>query len=149
MPGIVETSCNLATVTLEQGHLKILVSQRSSSPRGFAEIKATVAAVARLAGAVVSEMSSYPAWQPDLDSELLQRSRQVYQALFQREPVVQVIHAGLECAIIGGLIPGMDMISFGPTIRNPHSPDERLFIPSVEKVWRLLSALLEDLGGQR
>ena len=80
-----------------------------------------------------------------MDSALLSRSKTVYRQLFGREPVVQVIHAGLECAIIGDIYPGMDMISFGPTLCNPHSPDERLYIPSIAKVWDFLIALLAQM----
>ena len=77
---------------------------------------------------------------------LLRESQSVYRRLYKKEPAIQVIHAGLECAIIGDLYPGMEMISFGPTIRNPHSPAERLHVPSVEKVWQFLVALLSTLG---
>ncbi len=75
----------------------------------------------------------------------MQRSKEAYQKLYQQEPVIQVIHAGLECAVIGDIYPGMDMISFGPTIRDPHSPDERIFIPSIEKVWDFLVALIKEM----
>ena len=79
-----------------------------------------------------------------MDSLLLRRSKETYQELYGQEPVLQVIHAGLECAVIGDLYPPMDMISFGPTIRNPHSPDERIWIPSIRKVWDFLVALLKQ-----
>ena len=77
-----------------------------------------------------------------MDSQLLQRCQLLYRRLYNKDPVVQVIHAGLECAIIGDIYPGMDMISLGPTLRNAHSPDERLYIPSVAEVWDFLVALL-------
>ena len=80
-----------------------------------------------------------------MDSPLLETCKKLYCELFEKEPVVEVIHAGLECGIIGDKYPGMDMISFGPTIQNPHSPDERIEIPSIGLVWIFLVALLERL----
>ncbi len=145
-PGVVETSNNLATVNLADGRLHILTSQRSSVPSRLREITSVIEAVAGLAGAHIQTTNKYPAWPPDAASSLLQRAKSVYGQQFGKEPIIQVIHAGLECAIIGDLMPGMDMISFGPTIRNPHCPDECIFIPSVEKVWAFLKALLADLA---
>jgi len=89
--------------------------------------------------------NKYPAWQPDMDSPLLRQAVQTYQRLFGKDPILEVIHAGLECAIIGERYPGIQMISFGPTIRSPHSPNERLYIPSIEPVWQLLAGLLESV----
>lgn len=144
MDGLVETSSNLATVALEKGRLSIVSSQRSAVMSRLHDITAKVHAVARLSGATAKDHDAYPAWQPELTSPLLQRSKKTYHLLFGHEPTIQVIHAGLECAIIGDIYPNMDMISFGPTIRNPHSPDERLLVPSVEKVWDFLVALLKS-----
>ena len=81
-------------------------------------------------------------WQPDMHSKLLQRSIETYQGLFGRAPDVRMIHAGLECGTIGSIYPGLDMISLGATIENPHSPNERLYIPSIERVWRYLVEFL-------
>ena len=133
--GLVETSNNLATVALSGPCLEILSSQRSAVMTRLAEITARIHAVADLAGAAATDENSYPAWEPSLDSALLQRCKAVYRDRFGRDPVVQTIHAGLECGLIGARKPGMDMISFGPTIENPHSPDEKLFVPSVARVW--------------
>lgn len=144
--GLVETSRNLAIARIAGGHLSILSSQRSALMSRLAEVTATVHAVADLAGATTLDENKYPAWQPDMDSPLLRQARQVYVSVFDKEPTIQVIHAGLECAIIGDRYPGMQMISFGPTIRNPHSPSERLHIPSVGSVWQLLVGLLETVG---
>lgn len=146
LEGLVETSNNLATVDLQDGRVTIVSSQRSAVMSCLDEITARVHAIAALAGADVRDQDAYPAWQPDLESVLLSNSRVVYRELFGREPVIQVIHAGLECAIIGDLYPGMDMISFGPTLRSPHSPDERLYIPSIGKVYNFLIALLAQMG---
>ena len=101
--------------------------------------------MASLAGAEARDSDAYPAWQPDMNSALLRYAQECYRRLYSRDPVIQVIHAGLECAVIGDIYPGMDMISFGPTLQNPHSPDERLFIPSISKVWDFLVALLKQL----
>jgi dipeptidase D len=144
--GLVETSSNLAVARVQEGRLSLLSSQRSALASRLAEVTATVHAVADLAGATCLDENKYPAWQPDMDAPLLHRARQVYMELFDKEPRIQVIHAGLECAIIGDRYPGMQMISFGPTIRSPHSPAERLNIPSVDLVWRLLVRLLEVVG---
>ena len=145
--GLVETSNNLATVSLSDAKLSILVSQRSAVASRLEEIQSGVHSLAALAGADVQDANAYPPWQPDTQSRLLKTSQSVYQRMFQKKPVIQVIHAGLECAIIGDIYSGMDMISFGPTIQNPHSPDERILVPSVEAVWTFLVALLEDLAG--
>jgi dipeptidase D len=141
--GLVETSSNLAVAHIADGRMKILSSQRSASASRLTEVTARVRAVAELAGGVCADDNKYPAWQPDMHSSLLRQAIQVYHSLFGEQPKLQVIHAGLECAIIGERYPGTQMISFGPTIRSPHSPKERLFIPSVEPVWRLLAGLLE------
>lgn len=146
LEGAVETSSNLATVHLSDGHLNVMSSQRSAAVSRLEEITAAVHAVARLAGASTKDQDAYPPWQPQLDSALLSRSKKAYRMLYQQEPVIQVIHAGLECAVIGDLYPGIDMISFGPTIRDPHSPDERIWVPSIEKLWNFLGALLEEIS---
>jgi dipeptidase D len=97
-------------------------------------------------GAKVAQPEGYPAWTPNLQSPLLKTLKEVYQKMFQKEPEVGAIHAGLECGIIGEKFPGMDMISFGPTIEHPHSPEERVHIGSVEKFWKFLTGLLTDLA---
>ncbi len=145
--GLVETSNNLATVQLQNGRMMILSSQRSAVPSRLDEISGRVQAVARLAGVEVKESNPYPPWQPDPGCDLLKRSEAVYRGLYGQAPVIQVIHAGLECAIIGDVYPGIQMISFGPTIRNPHSPSEKLYVPSIAKVWQLLVALLASWDG--
>jgi dipeptidase D len=145
LEGLVETSSNLATVDIAGSRISVVSSQRSAIMSCLDEITAMVHSVAGLAGAAVQDQDAYPAWQPDMDSALLRRSKSVYRQLFGQEPVIQVIHAGLECAIIGDIYPGIDMISFGPTLCNPHSPDERLYIPSIAKVWDFLVALLAQM----
>ncbi|MHC4459697.1 MAG: peptidase dimerization domain-containing protein, partial [Planctomycetota bacterium] len=138
---LVETSNNLATVEIKDKSLEILSSQRSSVMSRLEEITSRVEAAANLAGAEIKNENRYPAWQPDWSSPVLKRSQGVYQKLFSKTPKLQTIHAGLECGIIGSKHENMDMLSFGPTIENPHSPDERLFIPSIARVWEFLVAL--------
>ncbi|MBT8343023.1 MAG: beta-Ala-His dipeptidase, partial [Desulfatitalea sp.] len=145
LDGLVETSNNLAKVQLRKDQLCIHTSQRSARTSRLAEMTASIHAVADLAGASVNDENAYPPWPPDMRAPLLEKSKQVYHRMFGTAPVVQVIHAGLECAIIGDRFPGMQMISFGPTIENPHSPSERLNIASVARVWRFLTKLLAEL----
>jgi dipeptidase D len=146
LEGLVESSNNVALVSFKEDRLSILSSQRSSVASRLSEITETIHAVAELAGAQFRDENKYPAWQPDMTAPLLAQAQTIYRRLFSKEPVIQVIHAGLECAIIADRYPGMQMISFGPTIRNPHSPTERMHIPSVALVGQLLVGLLEELG---
>jgi dipeptidase D len=141
-PLLVQTSVNLSMVEIKGDALVVTVNQRSSVPSRLDAICQTVEAVGRLAGATVRTGSGYPSWPMDRDSLLLKRCTSLYQELFDAAPTVQVMHAGLECGVIGDRCPGMDMISLGPTMENPHSPSERLYLPSVEKVWQLMVALL-------
>lgn len=140
--GLVETSCNLAIVRIEQDALEIISSQRSSAMSRLDEMTERVTAVAALAGASATRMNHHPAWAPNMQAALLKRCREVYGALYDKEPVVEVIHAGLECGLIGDKVPGMEMISIGPNLRHPHSPDEKLNVPSVGRVYQFLTALL-------
>lgn len=144
--GVVETSSNLATVNLVDEHLSILVSQRSAVMSRLEEIRSSVHSLAALSGAGAQDANAYPPWQPNTESCILKKSISVYQRMFGRPPEIQVIHAGLECAVIGDTYSGMDMISFGPTIENPHAPGERLLVPSVEAVWKFLVATIEELA---
>jgi len=144
IPGLVETSNNLATARTTENEVKVLSSQRSSITSRLAEITGKVEAVAKLAGAQVEHELGYPAWEPNLESGLLLKCRQIYTETFGKEPKVEVVHAGLECGVIGSKCMGMEMISFGPTIKDPHSPAEKVFIPSIEKVWIFLVNLLKS-----
>ncbi len=141
---LVETSNNLAKVTLENKKLEILMSGRSSTMSRLDEITQDIVSVAKLAGTWVDYGNRYPAWEPNMDSKLLERCVKVYKDTFGKEPIVEAIHAGLECGIIGSKYDGMDMISFGPTIENPHSPDEKMHLPSLTKIWKLMIALVES-----
>lgn len=140
--GLVETSCNLAIVRIEKDVLEIISSQRSSAMTRLDEMTERVAAVAALAGASATRMNHHPAWAPDMAAALLKRCREVFLEMHAKEPVVEVIHAGLECGLIGDKVPGMEMISIGPNLRHPHSPDEKLDVPSVGRVYAFLTRLL-------
>lgn len=142
--GLVETSNNMATVNIEDGELVILSNQRSSNMDSLDMLVERIMSVARLAGAEGNRSGGYPSWKPNMKSELLARCVEVYRARFDKEPVVEAIHAGLECGIIGSKYDGMDMISFGPTIKNPHSPDEMIEIDSIGKTWDFMTALFDS-----
>ena len=143
---LVETSNNLATVEIKGDTLQILTSQRSLTRSRLDEISATIVATAALAGADTRCDSEYPPWTPDMQSALLELCQKIYNQVFDRPSQVKSVHAGLECAIIGDRYEGMDMISFGPDLRDPHSPSEGLYIPSLEKIWQFMVALLESYG---
>lgn len=145
VPGIVETSSNLAIVEIGGGMAKFLLlirSSRDSMRECCAEMNESAFA---MAGMKVELSGDYPAWQPDTHSEIVELMRGVYKELFAENCKVQIIHAGLECGVIGALRPHMDLVSFGPTIRSPHTPNERCHIPSVEKYWNFVKATLERI----
>ena len=144
IPDLVETSSNLAIVSEADGTLTVSTSQRSSVESRLKEISGDVVIAGALGGADSYHANSYPTWRPDRSSPLLKRSLEVYRRLNGQEAKIKAVHAGLECAVIGSIYSGMDMISFGPDIKNAHSPDERVNLPSIGKTWRLLISLLES-----
>jgi dipeptidase D len=145
--GIVETSSNLAKVEIlrDEKQLRILISQRSLEKQTLNEITAKITGLAKSAGAKVETVGGYPSWKPDVNSSLLKRAKEIYRKLNNKEPEVKVVHAGLEPAVIGEKIAGIEMISIGPTIKNPHSPQERVDIASVDAVWKFLVELIPSL----
>ncbi len=145
MPGLVETSTNLASVKTEDNRILITTSQRSSVETSKDDIACMVASVFKLAGAEVKHGEGYPGWKPNLNSEILSVMKESYKRLFAKEPLVLAIHAGLECGVIGEKYPGMDMISFGPTLRGVHAPDEKIHIESVQLFWKLLIEVLKTV----
>ena len=149
IPDLVETSTNLATVARRDGSLVIGLSSRSSVDSALQALRQRIRAMGTLAGAEVQEGNSYPGWKPNLESHLLDVVKRVHAAQLGRQPEIKAIHAGLECGIIGEKVPGMDMISIGPQIEFPHSPDERVGIESVTRFYGLLTATLEALAGER
>ncbi|MFC1595318.1 aminoacyl-histidine dipeptidase [Gemmatimonadota bacterium] len=146
VPGLVETSNNLAVVKFSDEAVQITTSTRSSVMPSLRTMTAQIRAVFELAGARVEDAGGYPGWAPNPDSHLLKTGKRVFAEVFNREPQVKAIHAGLECGIIGEKFPGIDMISFGPEIRSPHAPGEKVQISSVTNTWILLKAFLGDLA---
>lgn len=146
MEDLVETSTNLAIIHTHSDHAQIICSSRSSVASALEATRNTIAALSELSGAKIHQPEGYPSWTPDLESALLKTLKKVYKTTFQKEPEVGAVHAGLECGIIGEKFSGMDMISFGPTIEHPHSPEERVHIGSVEKFWKFLTAILTELA---
>ncbi|MFQ6113771.1 MAG: aminoacyl-histidine dipeptidase [bacterium] len=146
IPDLVETSSNLATVNIKDSEMVIHVSNRSSAASALQALQDRVAAIGLLAGAKVEELEGYPGWKPNLDSHVLKVAKEVYKDVLGKEPEVKAVHAGLECGIIGEKYPGMDMVSLGPQIEFPHSPDERVRINSVADFYELLSRVLERLA---
>lgn len=144
--GLVETSVNLATIKVAKGQLTLLFSQRSDQVAGLDWLTARLAGLARLAGGRLVVGGGYPGWQPDRDSPLLVRARQTYRQLFGSEPRIAVIHAGLECGLIGAKNPGLAMLSLGPTVKNPHSPQEKLHLPALERFCRFFRELLASFS---
>jgi dipeptidase D len=147
IPGFVETSTNLASVKVDRQCIMVTTSQRSSVESARDSIRSMVASVFALSGARYAHSGGYPGWAPNPSSPVVNVAREVYNELFSVDPKVLAIHAGLECGVIGEKYPGMEMISFGPTIRGAHSPDERLEITSVERFWALLTGILSRIGG--
>lgn len=145
IPGFVETSTNLASVRVREGVAEITTSQRSSVATAKEDICTMLASVFALAGADYVHSDGYPGWTPDPNSEITRITAASYRRLFETEPKVLAIHAGLECGLIGEKYPGMDMISYGPTIKGAHSPDERLLIPTVQRFWDLTLDVLKNI----
>ena len=144
VPDTVETSSNLAIITIGEGKAAIKILARSSSDSMKEYLTTSLESCFSMAGMKVEMTGGYSGWQPDVNSPILHAMKSSYKQQFGVEPAVKVIHAGLECGIIGAIIPGLDMISFGPTLRSPHSPDERALIPTVQKFYDFLVATLEQ-----
>ncbi len=146
IPSVVETSSNLGIVTIGSGKVDVLILARSSNETMMEYIQEMQEACFSMAGMKVEYGGQYGAWQPNFDSPITAKMVEVYNRLYPDAPArVEVCHAGLECSIIGGVYPNMDLVSFGPTLRSPHTPDERCLIPSVEKFWVFLTKLLEEI----
>ncbi len=145
VPGLVETSNNLAIVKCSKGKYEVHNLTRSSVDTSKEATAWKIAAVFHLIGAKVSMYGSYPGWKPNMDSPILKTMSAVYQRMFGELPLIKAIHAGLECGLIGGIYPKLDMISFGPTIKYPHSPDEKVLIPTVKKFFDFLCETLKQV----
>lgn len=145
IPGLVETSSNLASIKVCDGTIKVVTSQRSSILSSRKDMSQMVSAAFILGGATVTTGEGYPGWKPNPSSEILKIAVESYTRLFGVEPKVKAIHAGLECGLFLQKYPSLDMVSFGPTLRGVHSPDERMLIPTVEKFWNHLLDILAHI----
>lgn len=142
---LVETSSNVAAVKTSEDSVEILASQRSNVMSNLTNQCNAIKAVFQLAGADVEQTDGYPAWQMNPNSELTRLTVEAYKKLFGKNPIVRGIHAGLECGLFSTRYPHLDMVSFGPTLRDVHTPDERLYIPTVQMVWDHLLEILKNI----
>lgn len=145
MPGLVETSNNLAIVLIKDGKITVNCLVRSSVDTAKDGIAERVGASFELAGCKVEFSGAYPGWKPNTKSKILKVMQETYKKLYGIEPKIAAVHAGLECGILGAIYPNWDMISFGPTIRHPHSPDEKVNIATVEKFYTFLKETLKNI----
>ena len=145
IPSVVETSSNLAIINIGGGDAEILILARSSCDTQLEFLQEMMVCTFGMVGMKVEFGGQYGSWQPNFDSPIVAKMVEVYKECFQEDAKVEVCHAGLECSIIGAVYPKMDLVSFGPTLRSPHTPDERCNIPSVEKFWVFLKALLASI----
>jgi dipeptidase D len=145
MPGLVETSTNLAVVKLNGDKVYVQCLLRSSVDSAKEDLANSIASVFRLADAEVVFDGEYPGWKPNMDSDILKVMQKTYQSLYNKIPEIKAIHAGLECGLLGGVYPNWDMISFGPTMRFPHSPDEKVHIETVGKFYKWLLETLKNI----
>lgn len=145
MPELVETSSNLAIVKAKDGKIGVYCLIRSLADTAKEDMATALRCCFENAGGKASFSGSYPGWKPNMDSAILKEMTEIYTRMFGKAPQVKAIHAGLECGILGGAYPNWDMVSFGPTLRSPHSPDERCYIPSVQKFWDFLVETLLNI----
>lgn len=143
--GVVETSLNVGVITTEENQITILCLVRSLIDSGREMVEGTLTSLASLSNAKIQFDGAYPGWKPDPDSEIMHIFRDVYEGIYGQKPNIMVIHAGLECGLFKKPYPNMDMISFGPTIKFPHSPDEKVLIESVGLYWEQMIAILENI----
>jgi dipeptidase D len=144
--GLIETSTSLGEATTEGDRLVLHSLSRSSNDAALPEVIAALDAAARLAGGALEVKHNYGGWRPNLDSPALAATREAYERIFGEPPIITAVHAGLETAVIGDKVAGLDMISFGPQIEAPHSPEERVSIPTVERFWKLLVGMVDELS---
>jgi dipeptidase D len=144
--GLVETSTSVGQVVTDGATLTLHSLSRSSNDSALPDVIAALDAAARLAGGSLAIGQADPGWRPNLDSPALAVSRRVYERLFGDAPIVTAVYAWLETAVIGVRVPGLDMLAFGPQIEAPHSPDERVSIPTVARFWRLLAGIVDELS---
>ncbi len=148
MPEVIETSTNLAIIKSGNGVIEVASLQRSAIDEDKDKVAKEFYDVFKAAGGKPEFSGAYPGWKPNIDSPILEEMKDVYYKMFEKIPEVKIIHAGLECGILGAVYTNWDMISFGPTIRNPHSPDEMVNIKTVEKFWDFLVEILKNIPGK-
>ena len=146
LPGVVETSTSLTVASTETGTVTLASMARGSNASALDELRGRMDALARLGGAGIEVRRSYPPWEPQLDSRLLTTAKATFERLFGVEPGLTVVHGGLECAVLGQRLPGVEMVAIGPEIVGPHAPGEKVRISSTQRFYRLLGALLDDLS---
>ncbi len=142
---LVETSTNIAIISMDKKVIELITSQRSSVESETLEALQTMASLFTLGGASAKHTEGYPGWKPNMNSAILAVAKSSYKNLYGKEPLVKAIHAGLECGIIGEKYPGMDMISYGPTLEGVHSPDEKIHIDTVDKFWKFTLEILRTV----
>ena len=142
---LVETSTNLATIAVKENMITIGMSSRSPAKSELQDMRDRIHSIASLAGAQVTEQMPYPGWKPNLSSKTLALSKKIFKEMYSQDAKVEAIHAGLETGIIGEKFPGMDMISIGPTLKYPHSPEEQLHISTVPKFYKFVLKILENV----
>ncbi len=145
MKDLVETSTNLASVKMDNKIIKVVTSQRSSNERSKHDLASRISRIFSDVNAVVSHSDGYPGWDPDTDSEILKITAESYRSMFKTEPLIRAIHAGLECGLILEKYPDLDMISFGPTIKGAHTPEEKIDINTTQKFWNLLLSVIQNI----
>jgi dipeptidase D len=146
LPGLVETSTNVAMIATKGKKVEFATSQRSSVASEIQEIADTVRVIFELGGAEVRQGDGYPGWKPNMASAILKTAKDTYKRIFGKVPDVRAVHAGLECGIIGEKYPGIDMVSFGPTLEGVHSPDEKIHIDTVPKFYAYLLGILKNVA---
>jgi dipeptidase D len=146
LPDAVETSISLTVARTEADELQLSAMARSSNAAALDELLVRMRELARSAGAAIDVRRSYPPWEPRLDSTLLRTAAAAFARVFDSEPELTVVHGGLECAVLGQKLEGVEMVSIGPEIVGPHAPGERVRISSTQRAYRLLGALLDDLS---
>jgi len=145
IPGLVQTSTSLAKVSIEKDAAKILLSSRSAVMTELQNLRDKIHAIVNLCGGHVEEEEPYPGWKPDLDSKILKLAKKLYKEKYGEEPVIEAIHAGLECGIIGEKYSGMEMLSIGPTVKYPHSPEEQVHISTVETFYDFVVDIIKNV----
>lgn len=146
IPGLVETSTNVAVINTLKNSVVLATSQRSSVASEIVEICHSVRSIFEFGAAEAVQSDGYPGWKPNLDSKILKTAIDTFKSVYGKEPAIKAIHAGLECGIIGEKFPGMDMVSFGPTLEGVHSPDEKIYIDTVERFYHFLLTILRNVN---